>query len=260
MWRSPSLKSPSALRALPDFIENIRVRALQGHVLEQVQWGQVLLNSIYVPQNPVQARQWFKIAADAGFGPAHNMYGRCYHFGWGCEADLVRAADCYACAAELGDAWGRYNLGIASMRGLGVPRDLARAFELFKKGAEAGHAKSMNLLARFTEEGWETPRNAEMARVWYRRSAETGDYRGQHNYATLLAEAGHLDEALQWWRRAVVDATSDILLAMRARLLAFGERADRPLLEKVEARLTAMHHEQKFRMTQGCENVAYDQA
>lgn len=71
-----------------------------------------------------------------------------------------------------------------------MPQNLKQALLLFQTAAQNGHAKSMNILARFLEEGWEIPQDRQAALAWYKRSAEGGDYRGQHNYATALAEAG----------------------------------------------------------------------
>ena len=225
---------------LPEQIEAIRVRAMNGHHLEIVQWGQVLLDSVYMERDEKSAFEWFSIAANAGFGPGHNMVGRCHQFGWGCPQDYKKAAKAYAASAGAGDEWGRYNLGIMTMRGIGMQRDLKTALGLFRHAAMNNHAKSMNLYARFLEEGWETPQNQAEALEWYRRSAEGGDYRGQHNYATALVSAGNLQEALTWWRRAVVDATSDILLAMDRALSALGEHADPVLQARVKQRLQEM--------------------
>ncbi|NHN83253.1 sel1 repeat family protein [Acetobacter musti] len=233
--RSPAVRGP-----LPEHIEAIRLGALKGDPLAQVQWGQALLDSDYMDSDPKAAMGWFSIAAAAGFGPAENMLGRCHHFGRGCPKDLARAAVHYGRAAALGDEWGRYNLGILTLRGLGMPADRSRAFALFSEAARNGHAKSMNILARFLEEGWETERDPEAALGWYRRSAEGGDYRGQHNYATALAEAGLVAEALDWWRRAVVEATSDILLAMERSLMRLGTGGDAGLLARVRERLAEM--------------------
>lgn len=226
--------------ALPPQIEEIRQGALKGQHLQIVQWGQVLLDSVYVPRDPMAALDWFTIAANAGFGPGHNMRGRCFQFGWGCEKDLQQAARCYEAAAAAGDEWGRYNLGIMTMRGIGMEADLARALDLFRTAANNDHAKSMNLYARFLEEGWVVPQDRAAALDWYRKSAEGGDYRGQHNHATALVDAGKIDEALGWWRQAVVDATSDILLAMDQKLTALGPKGDAELLERVRERLTEM--------------------
>ena len=232
-----SRKMPAASSSLPANIEEIRQKALKGHHLEIVQWGQVLLDSIYVPKDPAGALEWFTIAATAGFGAGHNMRGRCFQFGWGCEKDLTEAARCYEEAAKAGDEWGRYNLGILTMRGIGQPQNLPKALDLFQTAAQNGHAKSMNLYARFLEEGWVVPQDRAAALDWYRKSAEGGDYRGQHNFATALADAGHVDEALDWWRKAVVDATSDILLAMNQKLALLGKNRDTALEDRVQLRL-----------------------
>lgn len=230
----------SRYECLPDAIDNIRQKARAGHVLEQVQWGQILRDSVYMPPRPDLAFKWFESAALAGFAPGLNMLGRCYQFGWGCTLDLLRAAACYEQAAVRGDAWGCYNLAILTMRGLGVEQDLSRALCLFQAGAESGHAKSMNLYARFLEEGWEIAQDRVLAEYWYRRSAEAGDYRGQHNYATLLCDRGEYTKALQWWRRAAAEATSDILLAMRSRLEKLGVYGDMDLLGLVCERLAGL--------------------
>ncbi|WP_236646534.1 tetratricopeptide repeat protein [Aristophania vespae] len=134
--------------------------------------GKILLNSTYLKPDHEQARSWFLIAAQAQYGPAYNMLGRCSHFGWGCDRELSQAVSYYQKAAQLGDLWGCYNLGIMTLRGLGIQANRADAYLLFRKAALQGHAKSMNLLARFIEEGWETPRNPQAALEWYKRSAE----------------------------------------------------------------------------------------
>lgn len=231
------LRGRGSIPDLPEAIEQIRIRALQGHVSEQVRWGDILLKSIYLPPDPVRARQWYDIASAVGYAPALNMLGRCHHFGWGGPVNYDEAAKHYAKAAELGDLWGNYNLAIMTMRGIGMEVDLPRALVLFRNGAERGHAKSMNLLARFIEEGWHTPRDPALALDWYRRSAEGGDYRGQHNFATALFAMGRQDEAFDWWEKAVIEATSDILLAMQRHMQPLsGPRADR-LLGQISRRL-----------------------
>ncbi|WP_238332744.1 tetratricopeptide repeat protein [Acetobacter sp. DmW_136] len=200
---------------LPSEIEAIRQKALRGYHLEQVLWGKILLDSVYLPSDPEMAVIWFRMAAQAGYGPAHNMLGRCYYFGWGCTQSHQKAITHYTLAAKLHDNWGRYNLAIMTMRGIGMPQDLPSAFALFQEGAQAGHAKSMNILARFYEEGWVISRDKKKAITLYKQSAQKGDYRGQHNYAVWLAEQGHIEEAMLWWQQAVPQATLDVLLAIQ---------------------------------------------
>lgn len=156
LFQRSSLKEKNTL---PAELETIYKKAVNGHTLEQVLWGKALLNSHYIPHDHDKAREWFYIAASSNYGPAHNMLGRCSHFGWGCPLDLLEAAKHYERAANVGDLWGTYNLAILYMRGLGVEQNMKLAFTLFRRAALKGHPKSMNLLARFIEEGWETPAN-----------------------------------------------------------------------------------------------------
>ncbi|WP_244983655.1 tetratricopeptide repeat protein [Acetobacter okinawensis] len=227
---------------LPDHVQAIYQKAANGHLLEQVLWGKILLNSVFIPPDPSQAYIWFSIAAQTNYGPAHNMLGRCHHFGWGTDKDLSKAAHHYAAAAAVGDEWGRYNLAIMHMRGLGMPRDLPTAFQLFQTGAHHGHAKSMNIMARFYEEGWVVKKNQASAFDWYRRSAESGDYRGCHNHATILVEQGQLEQALHWWQKALPDATSDILLAMNRTLASYDHPVARSVLKATQERLQTLLH------------------
>jgi TPR repeat protein len=90
----------------------------------------------------------------------------------------------------------------------------------------------MNLLARCYEEGWGVARDPGQAAFWYRRSAEEGYFRGQFNYATLLANEGEIDLALVWFEKAFCGEPSPSLAAMaemlarhpEPRLAALGRR------------------------------------
>ena len=63
--------------------------------------------------------------------------------GWGIEADYEQAAMFFERAAELGDAWGQYNIGHAYLDGRGVERDAARAHAYYLRSAEQGHARAI---------------------------------------------------------------------------------------------------------------------
>ncbi len=78
----------------------------------------------------------------------------------------------------------------------------------------------MNLLGRCLEEGWGCNPDAAAAALWYQRSAATGYFRGQYNYAAVLAQHGHAVAAATWFlqaaaggdqriRRAIVTALSN---------------------------------------------------
>jgi TPR repeat protein len=60
----------------------------------------------------------------------------------------------------------------------------------------------MNLVGRCYEEGLGVEVDIGAAHDWYRKSAEAGDFRGQRSLASVLLEAGFVDEAEYWLRRA----------------------------------------------------------
>ena len=114
----------------------------------------------------------------------------------------LRAVEYFRRAADAGHAWAQYNLGHMYLDGRGIAQNPTAAFCYYLKAAEQRHERAMNLLGRCCEQGWGTPRNAAAAADWYRRSAEAGYFRGQYNWASLLREAGRIDEAVVWFERA----------------------------------------------------------
>ena len=77
----------------------------------------------------------------------------------------------------------------------------------------------MNLLGRYLEEGLVCPADPQAAHEWYRRSAEGGDFRGQFSYAAVLADAGRIDEAVDWLQQALAGGNLNFLRVACAALL-----------------------------------------
>jgi TPR repeat protein len=182
--------------------------------------GQILLDGTGIEQDAELALTWFQIAARRGHAMAINMAGRCHEHGWGCEPDAAKAAEYYRQAAEADLDWGFYNYGNLLATGRGVNKDQARALACYRKAAQMGHAKSMNLLGRYLEEGLYCERDLPVAHDWYRRSAEGGDFRGQFSHAGVLAEQGHIEEAITWFRSALRIGTLNFLRVSRQTLLS----------------------------------------
>ena len=189
----------------------ILLAAGEGEVEAQALLGQILLDGRGIAQDQPLALRWFSIAAGRGHLMARNMLGRCNEHGWGVTADASIAAQHYRKAADAGLDWAMYNLANLLATGRGVAVDQRQALALYQRAAEAGHAKSMNLLGRYLEEGQFCGQDRAAARDWYRRSAEGGDFRGQFSYAAVLADAGHVEEALGWLRKALVGGNVNFL-------------------------------------------------
>ncbi len=211
----------------------LREGAEAGLPEAQAAYGQMLLDGRGVPADAVAALGWFRKAAAQGHAMAINMIGRCHEKGWGTAVDRDAAARCFRVAAERGLDWGMYNYGGALGLGAGVPQDEAAAMGWFQRAAAMGHIKSINFVGGYHEEGRLTVRDMAKAALCYRLAAEGGDFRGQFNHGRLLAEAGRIDEALDWICRAGDTASPDF----KAKMRAYCEAAPLAALNRMAARL-----------------------
>lgn len=185
----------------------------------QASYGQMLLDGIGVERNPEEALHWFKAAANADHVMGMNMVGRCYENGWGTTANLVVATYWFRLAANRGLDWGMYNYATSLALGRGIKADPALAFTWLEKAAHMGHAKSWNILGGFYEDGCQVPANMETALDCYRRAAQGGDFRGQFNYARVLAAQGDIDQAISWLKKVPETATQAFMEKVRVFLL-----------------------------------------
>lgn len=212
-WREMLAQNPAQAA------QAILMAARENIVEAQALLGQILLDGSGIERDPELALQWFGIAAQKGHSMARNMLGRCHEHGWGCQPDAAKAAGHYLIAAEHGLDWGLYNLGNLLSTGRGIQQDPRRALTCYRQAANMGHAKSMNLLGRFLEEGYFCQADLPGAYAWYRRSAEAGDFRGQFSYAAVLADQGHIEQAVGWLKTALAGGNLNFLRVSRKTLL-----------------------------------------
>lgn len=178
-----------------------------GHADAQTILGQWLLNGHGLDRDPVGALAWFLKAAAQGHPMGINMAGRCFENGWGANEDCAAAAHWYRQAAAKGLDAGMYNYANLLATGQGVPQDAAEALQWYRKAAALGHAKSMTKIGFFYEDGRVVAQDAAAAFSWFEGGARGGDFRGQYNYASMLAARGRMDEALEWLHKVPLTAT-----------------------------------------------------
>ena len=70
----------------------ILMAAKEGIVDGQALLGQILLDGQGIERDPVLAKRWFQISANAGHLMARNMLGRCWEHGWGGPVDCTLAS------------------------------------------------------------------------------------------------------------------------------------------------------------------------
>lgn len=209
----------------------VAAAAHHGIVEAQAVYGQYLLDGHGVTRDAGAAFTWFTHAARRDHPMAMNMLGRCYEHGWGTAACAPVAVYWYRLAARTGLDWGMYNYASALALGNGVEADRAQALQWFQRAADLGHVKSLNFVGSFYEDGWEVDADASIAFDYYRRAAEGGDFRGQFNYARLLAARGEIESALHWLRRVPQAGTAAFVAKMRTWLAASSVKAFQALAD-----------------------------
>jgi TPR repeat protein len=180
----------------------IRSAADCGLAAAQLRLGRMLLAGTGVARDATAALRCFERAATHGDAEALNMVGRCLENGWGTPPDLGRAAQRYAASARGGYDWGEYNFANMLFDGRGVSADRGLAVYWYQRAARQGHGRALNLLGRCLEEGWGCDPDPLAAALCYERSAEAGYFRGQFNYAAVLAQHGQSAAAAAWYLKA----------------------------------------------------------
>ncbi|WP_440998148.1 SPOR domain-containing protein [Arhodomonas sp. SL1] len=153
-----------------------------------------------------RARSAWRAAAEDGDGWAQYGLGLLHESGpGGMEADTGKAVEWYRQAADQDVPAAMNNLGLLVARGAGVDQDPREAVKLWREAAELGHGPAAYNLAASYRAGYGIRTNMREALRWYETAAE----RGVVDAAEALADyhAGQSDhersqEALRWYRRA----------------------------------------------------------
>jgi TPR repeat protein len=158
-----------------------------------------------------QAIEWYRKAADQGYGPAQFNLGDMYddpRFYRGLvPQDYIEAAKWYRRAAEQGFAPAQCNLGVMHDKGKGVSQDYAEAVKWYRKAAEQNNRSAQfNLGLKYTQ-GQGVPKDNIEAARWYRIAAEAGCPDAQFNLG-LMHERGQgvaqdLVQAAAWMLLAI---------------------------------------------------------
>lgn len=119
-----------------------------------------------LPRNPTKAEDQYEM-------------GRRLEHGLGMKANLKKAIEWYAKAAEQGHPAAQGRMGKAYEEGTGVKRDTEEALKWFRKAAEQGHADSQNHLGFLHFLGRRVPHDDQQAEQWFRKAAEQGHAEAQ---------------------------------------------------------------------------------
>ncbi len=120
-----------------------------------------------LPQDDKSAVNYFRKAADQGYGDAQYWLGFCYSGGYGVQKDETQAFNWYKKSADNGNDRGQLRLGEAYFRGEGVACDRSKAIIWYQKSAEQGNKEAQYNLGHFYEEGLGVTKDNKKADYWY---------------------------------------------------------------------------------------------
>jgi uncharacterized protein len=175
--------------------EWLRKAADAGHAWAMVDYGTALANGVGVTLDDAKAVDYFKRAiAATNDKSGHAALGVAYFNGSGVPEDYQKALQHFTKAEPDPQALGM--LGLMYDYGFGVPADEARAAAYLKRGAEGGDPKAMAYYGVKLVEGTaSTPANLPLARRYLEAAIPRNEAVAMHNYAELLVEGKHRDNA-----------------------------------------------------------------
>jgi len=217
--------------------EESSVRASQSEqdsAAAQTNRGLQYYNGQGVPQDYVQARQWYEKAAAQGNASAQNNLGVLYAEGQGVPQDYVQARQWYEKAAAQGNASAQNNLGTLYFKGQGVLQDYVMARGWFEKAAAQGNEIAKGNLALLNNNGQGlqkdsaaalanlglqyysgkgVPQDYVMARGWFEKAAAQGNASAQFMLGIMHDNGQGVSKdyamAREWYELAAVQGYAD---------------------------------------------------
>ena len=119
-------------------------------------------------------REWRPLA-ERGEALAQYNLGLLYRKGRGVPQDDVQARQWYEKAAAQGQAKAQYNLGTLYLNGSGVPKDYQQALRWFRMAADQGEALAQTKIGIMYDDGQGVPHDFVQAHKWYNLAATNGD-------------------------------------------------------------------------------------
>lgn len=153
------------------------------------------------PRDARKARDYYEVAADAGYIPAHSMLAAAYLSGFAGEKNPDKAVKYLKEAGEAGYAPALYQLGKAYYTGDGVAKDWKLAGAYFTAGAKLGHPGAQLAAARMYDFGESVAPDPQRALVYYKEAAVKGVPAAQNALATYFYKGEVVEKNLETARK-----------------------------------------------------------
>jgi TPR repeat protein len=138
----PTVDPSMNMHAEDEAIAKLRTSAEGGDASAQNQLGLLYYEGTGVPQNYLQAKQWFEQAAKQGHAGAQTNLGTMYLQGEGAVPNDRMALFWFSQAAEQGNALACAKLGLMYVQGRGVLQDFIQAHMWYNVSAAHGETRS----------------------------------------------------------------------------------------------------------------------
>ncbi|XP_077983813.1 uncharacterized protein LOC144438593 [Glandiceps talaboti] len=136
----------------------------------------------------VKAAEQFRLASDLGYTKSLYNLGLCYEQGIGVTKSLQKAAEYYKLAAEKGHPMALYNLAVFYLLGLGgLPKDTHKAVELMEEAAEKGLQQAQVYMGIYYTE--EPHQDMDRAVTFFEEGCKEEDAESQY-YLGICYEQG----------------------------------------------------------------------
>ena len=209
----------------PEDVAKYREKADAGDAEAQYLYARALVNGEGVKRDLPRAFDYALKSAEQGFELSYRIVGSGYDFGWCGMTNALEAAIWYGKffawakpAADKGDAWAQYQLGLCLEYGNSVRRDPAEAVKWYLKSAEAGCASAQYNLGLCYEFGRGVETNLTETVKWYRKSAEQDHAGAQYRlgccYTNEKGVQKDRDESVKWYRLSAAQGNNQAICAM----------------------------------------------
>ena len=129
----------------------------------------------------------FVLAGPALAGPAEDAEAA---YAADQKGDFATAMRLYQSAADGGNAYGMYSVGLMYFDGKGVPRSYVNAMKWYKQGAEKGYPQAQHAMGSMYEQGQGVKRDIAEAAKWYTMSANQGYTMSQNSLGIIYTTGG----------------------------------------------------------------------
>ena len=136
----------------------------------------------------LRAADLYRKAAELGHTKAQTALGLMFAQGHGVKSDDERAAFWLSKAAASGNALAQYSLGLLYYEGRGIEQDYSQAISLYRNAASNGNAKAMNNLGIMHALGHGVSEHNPTALAWFSLATQAGSQDAKSNAELLRQE------------------------------------------------------------------------